>query len=126
MTHSFPTRRASDLATYRGLVRIGAKAEGARNFTQCDSLLIGDKCGAHTVPYIETTNRKAIVEHETTTSRISEDQLFYSRPRGLPQADAVALVLYGFCREVMHQLPMGLAAAAPQRSGHSLNRNHLG
>src|SRR3546814_15647360 len=72
-------------ATYRGLVRIGAKAEGARNFTQCDSLLIGDKCGAHTVPYIETKNRKAIVEHEATTSRISEDQLFYCRQRGLSQ-----------------------------------------
>src|SRR3546814_8693999 len=76
-------------STYRGLVRIGAKAEGARNFTQCDSLLIGDKCGAHTVPYIENKNRKAIVEHEATTSRISDDQLFYCRQRGLSQEDAV-------------------------------------
>src|SRR3546814_3916027 len=90
-------------STYRGLVRIGAKAEGARNFTQCDSLLIGDKCGAHTVPYIENKNRKAIVEHEATTSRISDDQLFYCRQRGLSQEDAVALVVNGFCREVMQQ-----------------------
>ncbi|HEY9536501.1 MAG TPA: Fe-S cluster assembly protein SufB [Kiloniellaceae bacterium] len=107
-------------ATYRGLVRIGAKAEGARNFTQCDSLLIGDKCGAHTVPYIETKNRKAIVEHEATTSRISEDQLFYCRQRGLSQEDAVALVVNGFCREVMQQLPMEFAVEAQKLVGISL------
>jgi Fe-S cluster assembly protein SufB len=107
-------------STYRGLVRIGAKAEGARNFTQCDSLLIGDKCGAHTVPYIETKNRKAIVEHEATTSRISEDQLFYCRQRGMSEEDAVALVVNGFCREVMQQLPMEFAVEAQKLVGISL------
>jgi len=107
-------------STYRGLVRIGAKAAGARNFTQCDSLLIGDKCGAHTVPYIENKNRRAIVEHEATTSRISEDQLFYCRQRGLSQEDAVALVVNGFCREVMQQLPMEFAVEAQKLVGISL------
>jgi len=107
-------------STYRGLVRIGAKAEGARNFTQCDSLLIGDRCGAHTVPYIENKNRKAIVEHEATTSRISEDQLFYCRQRGLSEEDAVALVVNGFCREVMQQLPMEFAVEAQKLVGISL------
>ena len=107
-------------STYRGLVRIGAKAEGARNFTQCDSLLIGDKCGAHTVPYIENKNRKAIVEHEATTSRISEDQLFYCRQRGMSEEDAVALVVNGFCREVMQQLPMEFAVEAQKLVGISL------
>jgi Fe-S cluster assembly protein SufB len=107
-------------STYRGLVRIGARAEGARNFTQCDSLLIGDKCGAHTVPYIENKNRKAIVEHEATTSRISEDQLFYCRQRGLSEEDAVALVVNGFCREVMQQLPMEFAVEAQKLVGISL------
>jgi Fe-S cluster assembly protein SufB len=107
-------------STYRGLVRIGAKAEGARNHTQCDSLLIGDKCGAHTVPYIENKNRRAIVEHEATTSRISEDQLFYCRQRGLSQEDAVALVVNGFCREVMQQLPMEFAVEAQKLVGISL------
>ncbi|GAB4369407.1 MAG: Fe-S cluster assembly protein SufB [Kiloniellaceae bacterium] len=107
-------------STYRGLVRIGAKAEGARNFTQCDSLLIGDRCGAHTVPYIENKNRKAIVEHEATTSRISEDQLFYCRQRGMSEEDAVALVVNGFCREVMQQLPMEFAVEAQKLVGISL------
>jgi len=107
-------------STYRGLVRIGAKAEGARNFTQCDSLLVGDKCGAHTVPYIESKNRKAIVEHEATTSRISEDQLFYCRQRGLSEEDAVALVVNGFCREVLQQLPMEFAVEAQKLVGISL------
>ncbi|MEQ8357725.1 MAG: Fe-S cluster assembly protein SufB [Kiloniellaceae bacterium] len=107
-------------STYRGLVRIGARAEGARNFTQCDSLLVGDKCGAHTVPYIESKNRKAIVEHEATTSRISEDQLFYCRQRGLSQEDAVALVVNGFCREVLQQLPMEFAVEAQKLVGISL------
>src|SRR3546814_441584 len=87
----------------------------------CSSdLLIGDKCGAHTVPYIETKNRKAIVEHEATTSRISEDQLFYCRQRGLSQEDAVALVVNGFCREVMQQLPMEFAVEAQKLVGISL------
>jgi Fe-S cluster assembly protein SufB len=107
-------------STYRGLVRIGAKAEGARNFTQCDSLLIGDKCGAHTVPYIESKNRRAIVEHEATTSRISEDQLFYCRQRGMSEEDAVALVVNGFCREVLQQLPMEFAVEAQKLVGISL------
>ncbi|GAB4224192.1 MAG: Fe-S cluster assembly protein SufB [Kiloniellaceae bacterium] len=107
-------------STYRGLVRIGAKAEGARNFTQCDSLLVGDQCGAHTVPYIESKNRKAIVEHEATTSRISEDQLFYCRQRGMSEEDAVALVVNGFCREVLQQLPMEFAVEAQKLVGISL------
>ncbi len=107
-------------STYRGLVRIGARAEGARNHTQCDSLLIGDQCGAHTVPYIESKNRGAIVEHEATTSRISEDQLFYCRQRGLGEEDAVALVVNGFCREVLQQLPMEFAVEAQKLVGISL------
>ena len=106
--------------TYRGLVRISAKAEGARNHTQCDSLLIGDRCGAHTVPYIESKNRTAIVEHEATTSKISEDQLFYCRQRGLSEEDAVALVVNGFCREVLQQLPMEFAVEAQKLVGISL------
>jgi Fe-S cluster assembly protein SufB len=107
-------------STYRGLVRIGAKAEGARNYTQCDSLLVGDKCGAHTVPYIESKNKRAVVEHEATTSRISEDQLFYCRQRGLGEEDAVALVVNGFCREVLQQLPMEFAVEAQKLVGISL------
>ncbi len=106
--------------TYRGLVRISAKAEGARNHTQCDSLLIGDRCGAHTVPYIESKNRTAIVEHEATTSKISDDQLFYCRQRGLSEEDAVALVVNGFCREVLQQLPMEFAVEAQKLVGISL------
>ncbi|MCH7795968.1 MAG: SufD family Fe-S cluster assembly protein, partial [Proteobacteria bacterium] len=106
--------------TYRGLVRISAKAENARNHTQCDSLLIGDRCSAHTVPYIESKNRSAIVEHEATTSKISEDQLFYCRQRGLSQEDAVALVVNGFCREVLQQLPMEFAVEAQKLVGISL------
>jgi Fe-S cluster assembly protein SufB len=107
-------------STYRGLVRIGARAAGARNHTQCDSLLVGDQCGAHTVPYIESKNRGAIVEHEATTSRISEDQLFYCRQRGLNEEDAVALVVNGFCREVLQQLPMEFAVEAQKLVGISL------
>ena len=106
--------------TYRGLVRISPKAEGARNFTQCDSLLIGDRCGAHTVPYIECKNKSAIVEHEATTSKISEDQLFYLRQRGIPPEEAVALVVNGFCREVLQQLPMEFAVEAQKLVGISL------
>ena len=106
--------------TYRGLVRISSKAEGARNFTQCDSLLIGDQCGAHTVPYIESKNKSAIVEHEATTSTISEDQMFYLRQRGIPAEEAVALVVNGFCREVLQQLPMEFAVEAQKLVGISL------
>ena len=98
--------------TYRGLVRISPKARNARNFTQCDSLLIGDLCGAHTVPYIENRCMTAKTEHEATTSRIAEDQLFYCRQRGLSQEDAVGLLVNGFCREVLQELPMEFAVEA--------------
>ncbi|HUT51432.1 MAG TPA: Fe-S cluster assembly protein SufB [Alphaproteobacteria bacterium] len=106
--------------TYRGLVRISPKAKGARNHTQCDSLLIGDTCGAHTVPYIESRNRSARVEHEATTSKISEDQLFYCRQRGLGEEEAVALIVNGFCREVLQELPMEFAVEAQKLVGISL------
>ncbi len=82
------------------------KATGARNFTNCDSLLIGDRCGAHTIPYIETKNGSAVVEHEATTSKIAEDQLFYCMQRGLDEEEAVALIVNGFVKEVLQQLPM--------------------
>ncbi len=106
--------------TYRGLVRISKKAEGARNYTQCDSLLIGDKCGAHTVPYIESKNPSARVEHEATTSKISEDQLFYCLARGLNEEQAVSLIVNGFCKEVMKELPMEFAVEAQKLIGISL------
>jgi Fe-S cluster assembly protein SufB len=106
--------------TYRGLVKILPKAEGARNFTQCDSLLIGDQCGAHTVPYIESRNKSANLEHEATTSKISEDQLFYCMQRGLSQEEAVALIVNGFAREVMQNLPMEFAVEAQKLVGISL------
>jgi len=106
--------------TYRGLVKILPKAEGARNFTQCDSLLIGDKCGAHTVPYIESRNRSARVEHEATTAKISEDQMFYCQQRGLSAEDAVSLIVNGFCKEVLKELPMEFAVEAQKLVGISL------
>ncbi len=106
--------------TYRGLVRMGPRAGGARNYTQCDSLLIGDKCGAHTVPYIESKNRTARIEHEATTSKISEDQLFYCRQRGLSEEDAVSLIVNGFCREVLQELPMEFAVEAQKLVAISL------
>jgi Fe-S cluster assembly protein SufB len=106
--------------TYRGLVRMLPRAEGARNHTQCDSLLIGDQCGAHTTPYIESRNPTASVEHEATTAKISEDQLFYCQQRGLSQEDAVALIVNGFCREVLQQLPMEFAVEAQKLVGISL------
>ena len=106
--------------TYRGLVRMGGKAEDARNYSQCDSLLIGDRCGAHTVPYIESRNPTATVEHEATTSKISEDQLFYCRQRGLSEEDAVSLIVNGFCKEVMKELPMEFAVEAQKLIGISL------
>ena len=106
--------------TYRGLVRIQPKAEGARNYTRCDSLLIGDACGAHTVPYIETRNPSANVEHEATTSKISEDQLFYCTQRGLDEEEAVSLIVNGFCREVLQTLPMEFAVEAQKLVGISL------
>jgi Fe-S cluster assembly protein SufB len=106
--------------TYRGLVKIMPKADGARNHTQCDSLLIGDKCGAHTVPYIEARNPTARVEHEATTSKISEDQLFYCRQRGISAENAVSLIVNGFCKEVMKELPMEFAVEAQKLIGISL------
>jgi Fe-S cluster assembly protein SufB len=106
--------------TYRGLVRMQARAANARNYSQCDSLLIGDACGAHTVPYIEVKNRSARVEHEATTSRISDDQLFYCRSRGLSAEDAVNTIVNGFCKEVLQKLPMEFAVEAQKLLGVSL------
>ncbi len=106
--------------TYRGLVRVGPTAEGVRNFTQCDSLLLGSECGAHTVPYIEVRNPSAQIEHEATTSKISDDQLFYAMQRGLGQEEAVALIVNGFAKEVLQQLPMEFAVEAQKLLGISL------
>ncbi|NBC37011.1 Fe-S cluster assembly protein SufB [Novosphingobium sp. FSY-8] len=106
--------------TYRGLVRVGANADGVRNFTQCDSLLLGKTCGAHTVPYIEVRNPTATIEHEATTSKISDDQLFYAMQRGLDQEAAVALIVNGFAKEVLQQLPMEFAVEAQKLLGISL------
>jgi len=98
--------------SYRGLVKVLPNAEGARNFTQCDSLLLGDKCGAHTFPYIENENETAILEHEATTSKINDDQLFYCQQRGIGMEDAVGLIVNGYAREVLNQLPMEFAVEA--------------
>jgi Fe-S cluster assembly protein SufB len=98
--------------TYRGLVRVAGRAENARNYSQCDSLLIGDQCGAHTFPYIEVSNPTAKVEHEATTSKIGEDQLFYCQQRGLSEEDAVSMIVNGFCKEVFNELPMEFAVEA--------------
>ena len=106
--------------TYRGLVRVLPGAEGARNYTQCDSLLLGDRCGAHTFPYVEVRNPSARVEHEATTSRIGEDQLFYCMQRGLSAEDAVSMIVNGFCKEVFKELPMEFAVEAQKLLGVSL------
>ena len=106
--------------TYRGLVSVHPKAANARNHTQCDSLLIGPKCGAHTVPYIECRNKTAALEHEATTSKISDEQLFYCLQRGIGEEEAVALIVNGFCREVLQQLPMEFAVEAQKLVGISL------
>ena len=98
--------------SYRGLVQVGKKATNARNFSQCDSLLIGDKCGAHTFPYIEAKNPSASIEHEATTSKIGEDQIFYCNQRGLEPQDAVNMIVNGFCKEVFRELPMEFAVEA--------------
>ncbi|MCK7554394.1 Fe-S cluster assembly protein SufB [Chitinophaga sedimenti] len=98
--------------TYRGLVKIGPRAENARNFTQCDSLLIGDRCGAHTFPYIESKNASAMVEHEATTSKIGEDRCFYLNARGIDSEKAVAMIINGYAKEVLNQLPMEFAVEA--------------
>ncbi len=107
-------------STYRGLVKMMPAAENGRNFTQCDSLLIGDQCGAHTVPYIESKNASAMLEHEATTSKIGEDQLFYCQQRGMNEEEAVALIVNGFCKEVLQNLPMEFAVEAQKLVGISL------
>jgi Fe-S cluster assembly protein SufB len=106
--------------TYRGMVKIGRQAKGARNYSQCDSLLIGDKCGAHTFPYLEIKNTSARVEHEASTSKIGEDQIFYCRQRGLSTEDAVNLIVSGFCKEVFRELPMEFAVEAQKLLSISL------
>tara|TARA_B100000963_G_scaffold93517_1_gene80481 strand:+ start:1498 stop:2955 length:1458 start_codon:yes stop_codon:yes gene_type:complete len=106
--------------TYRGLVNIQSKASNSRNFTQCDSLLIGNECGAHTVPYIESSNADSMVEHEATTSKINEEQLFYCMQRGLNSEDAVGLIVNGFCKEVLQHLPMEFAVEAQKLVAISL------
>ena len=106
--------------TYRGLVRIGKNAKNARNYSQCDSLLIGDKCGAHTFPYLEVRNTSSQVEHEASTSKIGEDQIFYCRQRGLSTEDAVNMIVNGFCKEVFRELPMEFAVEAQKLLGVSL------
>jgi Fe-S cluster assembly protein SufB len=98
--------------TYRGLVKIAKSAEGARNHTQCDSLLMGKHCGAHTFPYMEVSNPTAKVEHEATTSRIGEDQLFYCKQRGISEEDAVSMIVSGFSKDVFRKLPMEFAVEA--------------
>ena len=106
--------------TYRGLVKIGKGARGARNYSQCDSLLIGDQCGAHTFPYLEVRNTSSQVEHEASTSKIGEDQIFYCRQRGLSAEDAVNMIVSGFCKEVFRELPMEFAVEAQKLLGVSL------
>jgi Fe-S cluster assembly protein SufB len=106
--------------TYRGGVKIMRGAAHSRNYTQCDSLLIGDKCGAHTVPYVDVRNSSSTLEHEATTSRIGEDQLFYCRQRGLSEEDAVSLIVNGFAKEVLKELPMEFAVEAQKLLGVSL------
>ena len=107
-------------STYRGQVRMNAMAAGGRNYTQCDSLLIGENCGAHTVPYTESKNRTARIEHEATTSKVSDDQLFYCRQRGIGAEEALTLIVNGFCREVLQELPMEFAVEAQKLVGISL------
>jgi len=106
--------------TYRGGVKISRGATNARNYTQCDSLLIGDKCGAHTVPYVDVRNSSSTLEHEATTSRIGDDQLFYCRQRGLSEEDAVSLIVNGFAKQVLKELPMEFAVEAQKLLGVSL------
>ena len=106
--------------SYRGLVQVRKSAENARNFSQCDSLLIGDQCGAHTFPYIEVKNTSSSVEHEATTSKIGEDQIFYCNQRGISTQDAVNMIVNGFCKEVFRELPMEFAVEAQKLLGVSL------
>jgi len=106
--------------TYRGLVRVMKNAEGARNYSQCDSLLLGDRCGAHTFPYLDVRNATARIEHEASTSKIGEDQLFYCRQRGIAAEDAVHMIVNGFCKEVFRELPMEFAVEAQKLLSVSL------
>ncbi len=106
--------------SYRGLVKIGKRADNAQNFSQCDSLLMGDKCGAHTFPYLEVDNPSARVEHEATTSKIGEDQLFYCKQRGLSEEDAINMIVNGYCKEVFNELPMEFAVEAQKLLAISL------
>jgi Fe-S cluster assembly protein SufB len=106
--------------SYRGNVKITARAENARNYSQCDSLLLGSHCGAHTWPYIDVANRSAIVEHEATTSKISEDQLFYCQQRGIDMEKAIGLIVNGYAKEVLNQLPMEFAVEAQRLLSISL------
>jgi Fe-S cluster assembly protein SufB len=106
--------------SYRGLVKVASKAEGARNFSQCDSMLMGDKCGAHTFPYIEVDNKSAVVEHEATTSKVSDDQIFYLNQRGISTEDAINMIVNGFCKEVFNELPMEFAVEAQKLLAISL------
>jgi Fe-S cluster assembly protein SufB len=106
--------------SYRGLVRIQPGAEDARNYSQCDSLLLGDECGAHTFPYLEVKNSSSIVEHEATTSKIGEDQLFYCKQRGISEEDAISMIVNGFCKQVLRELPMEFAVEAQNLLGLSL------
>ena len=106
--------------SYRGLVKISKKADNARNFSQCDSLLLGDKCGAHTFPYLEVNNKSAMVEHEATTSKVGEDQIFYCNQRGISTEDAIGLIVNGYCKEVFNQLPMEFAVEAQKLLAISL------
>ena len=106
--------------SYRGLVRVAQKADGARNYSQCDSLLLGDKCGAHTFPYMDVQNETAIIEHEATTSKISEDQIFYCNQRGINTEDAVGLIVNGYAKEVLNKLPMEFAVEAQKLLSISL------
>jgi len=106
--------------TYRGQVKIMKSAEGARNYSQCDSMLIGDQCGAHTFPYIDVRNSTAVMEHEASTSKIGEDQIFYCQARGIKAEDAVSMIVAGFCKEVFRELPMEFAVEAQNLLGISL------
>jgi Fe-S cluster assembly protein SufB len=106
--------------SYRGLVKVGKKAANARNFSQCDSLLMSDTCGAHTYPYIEIGNQSAIVEHEATTSKIGEDQIFYCKQRGIETEKAIGLIVNGYCKEVLNKLPMEFAVEAQKLLSVSL------
>jgi Fe-S cluster assembly protein SufB len=106
--------------SYRGLVKVDARADGARNYSSCDSLLLSDTCGAHTFPYIDVKNDTAIVEHEATTSKISEDQLFYCNQRGIPAEEAVGLIVNGYAKDVLNKLPMEFAVEAQKLLSVSL------